>query len=943
MGDTFNSMILNPWVGVRFMLKVQGIRDVFLDGPLLEKQNGANWAAETSKSHSYVYRPHMLDVSSTGLRDIGQQITRAQGYTSPGQMSISLMDDRANYLLKLFSRDHEDTKKAVIDADLAHDTTGAGSVITTSETISGWDASGFAYIGRETIYYPSISGADFGTGGGKCTRDVFSIGDCDLSYTINANSNQAPRIISNTPTVWHGRYIQLYAILVDREGRTIGDDLTTMSREIFRGIIQGPPLPDDSYSRFTINARSIDSVLHTSVGLEPVEAQLVNIIGPVTHSSEAQAYDFGGVGNIPNWYLFTESTNKLHITLTSHTFSHEYEIELFSSGTIANAYWIQAAFNETAQAAIQAQAAKGFDDVTVDLQFKSKLGKKLKGVWLLNFDSSNANHTTSGHADEILVTIDWDADGSIGSLMGMSGVRTEPMKNTVMFYSKWDTYPVCIIGPYDDIIPFFYKGNFGLFGQDPPSSGFVRMGEEIIKYTGIGTADVDEVEGMHALTGCIRGFDGTKAQEHIIAYNAAGEVLGEKTDIKFINYFGAPTANDAAGGVSFLDVILQLATSTGSGHHGDYDTLDEYVGPAIPPGHFDLPSFEGIKDAFLKDEHFIRYWFDKPVKLMDLASKWLQPLGLFLTAKVNPSGDYKIAVVESLPPMAAEYQQALTQSNIDAQSPATWQGADQIINEVVVKYNWDPMKGSNTNDYVCVRDTDSITDYGVKGRIEWALQGFQYSYTNAIKRAHQWASTAFARYGRPYDMIEITVDRVGWLINVGDVLLVSMAGPPNIDDGTRVYTTRAVRVMGVSYKYHDPGGQPGATLVVIVENVQRNASYSPSAAINSAASAVMTLKANEYTMAGISTDVDHFDVGDYVTIFNRGDDDNVDERNIVSISGNNVTLNSALSNVTHNAATTIMVASKWDNANVTATQRSHVYLSTLTSTGGHDTTPFKYI
>ena len=152
-----------------------------------------------------------------------------------------------------------------------------------------------------------------------------------------------------------------------------------------------------------------------------------------------------------------------------------------------------------------------------------------------------------------------------------------------------------------------------------------------------------------------------------------------------------------------------------------------------------------------------------------------------------------------------------------------------------------------------------------------------------------------------------------------------------------------MRVLGVSHSYHQPGGQPGAVLTVILENVLRYSSYSPSASIRSVASAVMTLNANDYTTANVSTDVAHFEVGDYVTIFNIGAGAVTDERHIDSISGNNVTLNSGLTNVTHDATRTKMVASQWDNANVTANQRKHVFISTLTSVGSYSLTPFKYV
>lgn len=949
MADDFNSLIRQPWIGVRFLLKIQGIGDVFLDGPTPVRQTGAVWADIASGAHNFTYREHMLDVSAGGLQDIGQQITRSQGHTSPGQMSITLMDDRTGYLRELFAKDSNDTSAAVLAANLAHDTSGAGSVITVEGTISGWESTGFAYLGRETIYYPVINVGDFGTAGSKCTRDVFSIGDCDTSYTINANSNQSPRVITSKPTVWHGRYVQLYCFLVDREGRTMATNLDSMSREIFRGVIQGPPVPDQSYSRYKINCRSIDSVLHTSVGLEPVEAELVRVVGTKAENSAGNSYEFDGAKDWVQWFYISEATRYLHITLaTTDDGATTYKIDLLGGLSVPHVLSAGAmiqAINVTANDAIQ--NGGDFDDVSINLKIHS--GQNLKNKWWLSIESVLAKHHDWFDPDgQLHYIVWWDEPGSVGPLLGMTGTKQGVLfhiSGDMIDYQQGDSYLAGIVGVKDTDIPFFYKGDFGLVGKTAPSSGFIRLGEEIIKYAAIETSGDSFIEGMNVLTGCTRGYAQTKIEEHRIEYGADGLTLSDRKDIKFLTYFASDDDNDDKG-VSVFDIILQLAISTGSEHHGDYDTLDQYVGPAIAPGHFDLGSFEHVKASMLDHEHKVRWWFDKPVKLMELISKWLTPMGLFLTARVNDSGDYKIAVVEILPPLQAEALQHLAQVNIDATDPASWSTQDQVINEVVCRYIWDTAKGSNTEDYVCIRDTDSISDYGTKGRLEWELLGYQWDYQTAIDQVHAWAARTFARFGRPFDLLQISTDRTGWLCRPGDLILISMAGPPNTDDGSREYNGRAARVLAANYRYHSPEGQPGAQLTVIIENVQRWASYVPSGTVASVSTVTLTLNANYFTDAEIGdTDASHFEMSDYVTIFNKGDMDpgNVDLRSVISVTGNNIVINSALSNVTFDAARTIITGQVWDQPNLADSQRDHAYIATLAVIGGYDNiTPFKY-
>ncbi len=958
MGDTFNSLIKEPWVGVRFLMKIQGIGQVFLDGEIPKKQNGDNWAALSSNGPSaYGFKENILDVSSGGLQDIGQQISRSDGHTSPGQITITLMDNRAGYLRELFAKDSPDTNTAQLSdtAALTHDTTGSGTVVTCDSAITGWATSGYAYIGRETIYYPVISGSDFGTGGNKCNRDVYSIGHCDVNYTPNANGNKAPRIITSKPTVWHGRYVQLYCFLVDRQGRALGDDLSTMAREVFRGIMQGPALPDQSYSRYKINARSIDSALHTSVGLEPVEGELIRVIGTKAENSAGNQYDYNGSKDWVKQYYLTDSTRYVHLTLrygNPVTASHTFKLDVLDGLVGVGGAWFVGTlqlydiFSGSLTDQIQAEGGE-WAKVNIKIWNGSGTNKK----WKVSIGTTDANHNSDG-ATALTWAIDWDEEGSIGQLLGMSGQYGPTAPGGLTFsvsYQKGEEYIAGIIGSKDTVIPFFYKNTFGLGGETPSAPGWVRIGKEIIKYTSIEASASSALQGMHALVGCTRGVGGTKAETHTIQYNADGMSANELVDVKFIQYFGGSDGK----GVSFFDIILQLAISTGSGHHDsgtiggtayNYDTLGQYVGPAIPPGHFDTASFEYAKSTLLDHEHHVTWWFDKPQQLMEVASKWLKPLGMFLTGRTTDDGDYKIGIVETLPPLQANYTQQLLQANIDATAPANWTAQDQIVNEVVVKYIWDVAEGKPTESYVCVRDTDSITDYGVKGRLEWELQGYQWDYQTAMQQTHTWAATVFARFGRPFDLIEIEVDRSGWLVRPGDSILLTMAGPPNTDDGSRVYNARVARVLGVSYRYHSPNGQPGARLTVIIENVQRWASYVPSASVTAVSGDTLTLSVNDFTEAVTGDkDVNHFDVGDYVQIFNKGDMDHIDLRHIVSKSNNDIELNSALSNVTFNASKTKVTGQVWDQSSLQTTQRNHAYLSTLTDLGaGLDTTAFKY-
>ena len=396
--------------------------------------------------------------------------------------------------------------------------------------------------------------------------------------------------------------------------------------------------------------------------------------------------------------------------------------------------------------------------------------------------------------------------------------------------------------------------------------------------------------------------------------------------------------------VSIFDAILQLATSTGSAHHGAFDILGHGVGPAIPPEHFDLPSFSAMKNGAGLGvwEHKINFWFDKPQKLADLIAKWLKPLGMFITARTGPGGKYQITVDQVLPPLESQAFQSLTAKNLSVDNFGSWRsGADQIVNELSVKWFFDVAEGKISDSSIVARDLDSIADYGTKGRMQWELQGYQWGYSTAIKRVYHWARRLFRAYGRPYDLLEVETDRLGWTIRPGQCVVVTTPAVPSTEGG-RGLSYRAAIVLAAAHTYHAPGSAPGSKITLALEHVERQSTYVPSGRVSAynAGTKTLTLAANSYTEASHSTDAEHFEVGDRVKVFNEGDAGTVDHVVINSISGNDIVVSAALSAVTFSASTTILTSSEHDAA-LQDSQRNHVYIATLT--GGSTQQPFKYV
>ena len=982
----FDDKIQNEWVGVRFFCTIDGIGKIFLDGPGLIGPGGTlggddAWGAPTSKGFAYELMPYSLDMSA-GLRDIGQEILRRSGATSPGAITIRLIDDRLDTLLDLFARDKSNGNRATIDADLAHDTTGAGSVIECDD-LTGWAASGTAFIGRECIKYPLINGADLGNSGNKCTRDVYSVGSSDISYTMNANSNAAPRVISDFPTTWHHRCVRLFAVLVDRDGFTLSDSGTnwftaTYNREIFRGVIQGNPEPEDSLTSWTIRLRTIDALLHSNVGKEPTEAELVRVAG--NWAANEQGKNIGPLGSqspiLGGWFI-TDSTTTFDITITAATDQYyleqsgdgakavfKYSKTIAAAGTFLRSSDVAKMFSVTIRDEIAAlnythggSTYTPFQDITVNFNHKA-VNATSESLGLADITGSAFQiHLAMPYAggsggltgsQTLKVVLHAGVQSSICKLWGFApgdqlwhGGDASSGDWWAFFNGESPCRTIAYIGPTDGTIPFWQSSSQGQTNDTPPSSGYAVIGEEVLYYSGISDMDATQ-EGMYALTGCKRGQLGTAPQQHTPEVDEEGAPAGDRVVIKFVQAFSE---------VSIFDAIRQLAVSTGSGHHGDFDILGREVGPAIPPEHFDNPAFEALKNgAGLEPwEHKVSYWFAGPKKLSELIAKWLQPLNMFVTARTGDSGQYQITVEQVLPPLQSEAYHSIQAANISVDNFGTWRtGADMIVNELSVKWLFDVVDGKVADHNIVARDLDSIADYGTKGRMTWELQGYQWGYTTAIKRVYRWARRIFRSYGRPYDLLDIEVDRTGWSMRPGQTVVVTTPGIPN-SQGGRGLEYRAATVLSAQHTYHNPDGAPGSRITVALEAVERQSSYVPSArtAAYDAGNSYLYTSLNEFTEEGNSADGEHFQVGDKIRIFNEGTAETVDDRTIVAIEhlnsapiGSRITLNSALSAVTWNTNTTVVTSSPYDV--VTEEQGQHVYVANL-SDASLDTTPFKYV
>ncbi len=868
----YRDHITSPEMSLRFYVKIQGLPYLFLSGETPIAQDGTTWSALSG----YTVLPNSLDAEN--IEDIGCNVSRIDGGASPASMLIRLLEDRSYTLGGVFAWDKTDGNLCNLTDDFPYET-GAGPWTLTVDDTTGWPSSGTIHLGRECMAYTSKTDTTFSIN----DRTKFDpVGYGDTVYRHNSNLPSAPRVAADHPRVFIGRYVQVIAHWVTADGYALdsafdGDN----SFECFRGIIKELPRPGHDWFSFEFEIEGIDSILRTEVGVEARQAQLVG--SPLSlHSSP----DLDSKLNPTRHYLVSGSTDRLHIKVTN------------SSGTV-----VLDAMGEDALSITGTDTVPPTSSVLSEQQlfetFADNINPELStatgGALALYIQRSKKTDTfhfrASSSSGTWLIDIDHDGINSFGKLLGYSGqVQQEVVVGIRFAYAPIANALAAYIDASSTAIPFTYEETADLLTDMAPTEpGFAVIGSddevEIVSYQSIQDLSDTAVKGLYQMTGVRRGLMGTAARYHTVTQQESTEG-NQGADIRF----GLGVEDD-----SFLLTILNLAQSTGDGNHGSFDLFGVNTGTPQAPGHFDEASFTAASSELTPTERTISYFLSKPEALSDLAKDWLTPVGRFLFPRVDASGAYTIGVGRNKPPIPSQSTLTLTTTQLHWSDPATYQrGADSIITGVTVYPVWDFAEEESNDDVkVSVINTDAEAEYGQRNVIEWKLRGYVIGPGQALDLTKNWAAQLAERHGRGRVVLELTAGREAWFTNVGDTVALTVPEIPT-PDGGRGLVTRYGVVENIVKIYS--GKQIGCILKVVVESsnfADAYRPYAPSAKVASKSSNTVTLDQNEYSETG--SDASYFQAGDKVVIHNEGDYTTRESKTIQSISGNVVTLNSAVS------------------------------------------------
>ena len=867
----YRDRVTSPEMSLRFYVKIQGLPYIFISGETPLYQDGTQWAAPAG----YTLKPNTYDAED--VQDIGCSVSRIDGSASPGSMLIRLIEDRGYTIGGLFAWDKTDGYIANLTDDFPHKT-GAGPWTLTVDDTSGFASSGTLYLGRETVSYTSKTATTFSVD----VRAKFDpVGDGDTVYRHNSNLPSAPRVVADHPRVFIGRYVQVFAHWVHADGYALDNGFDgENSFECFRGIIRELPRPGADWHSVEFEIEAIDAILRTEVGIESRQGRLYSYQNPI-------ATDLIPEAALPPDFIYT---------VTAATERIEIQVEqggaFVVDATGDDAFSIHGAYTvpPTAKAYTQQKLQERFD-LSVAVPISTATSNDLKICASYQNDQWQIEAVNYSATLTFAVTIYCDGINSFFPMFGMTGTFNAPIEpgtNKVLITGASGI--ASVLPASATIIPFFYEADGDLLtGMDPPTPGFAVIGEkeeaEIVSYETIVSVSDETIAGLFQLEGVSRGLMGTAARTHVVTFeDAKGDNQG--AEIRF----GLGVINDA-----FLESLLRLAISTGDGDHGTYDTFAVGTGAPQPPGHFDVDNLLAASSTLTPTERTISYFLSKPEALSSIAKDWLTPTGRFIFPRVDSSGAYTIGIGRNKPPIISQSVATLTTTAMHWSNPATYQrGRDTIVTGVTVYPVWDFAEESSNEDVrVSVINKDAEAEFGLRNVIEWKLRGYQISPGQALELTKNWSAQLAERHGRGRVVLEITADRSAWFISVGDTVALTVPSIPT-PDGGRGLSTRYGVVENVVKIYS--GAEPGAIIRVVVEssnNAYAYRPYSPSAKVVSKSGSDITLAANEYSESG--ADVDYFAVGDEVVIHNEGDYSTFERKTIQAISGNVVTLNSALS------------------------------------------------
>lgn len=666
-----------------------------------------------------------------GDQSVSIKIDRLSGGSSGSAWDLTLDYDSLNDAGALAGTFKAPPLRATLTQDLAYNDT----TITVDDT-TGFPASGSVYLGRELVTYTGTTGTTF-TG---CTRGVVG-----HPYKYSATS-PTYRVVTDTPLIWRGRQVTIYAHLVSPEGRVLDSQWTTgtYSREIWRGSIDSVPQPIGR--GFRLRCMPLARALAGQVGFDTTG----ELYSADTQDEISLSKFPVGDAKQSVFYHFEQGSTEEDVEIDAFGIAGE---SIYFLGT-----WAQKAASElsTELSSISVSSPKGAVVIA-----GGKAVVEISIVDLATNQSMSGSHALVPQSD--------------GPYFLEPGVYTPTIngRNVRFRFPLRFTY-----GP-GSWIPIGAVEGGGWMDQTIPAAGFgiveAQGGAELISWdekidnTGSAQSDLQSTVMLRLKK---RGINGTPH---------AGPVL---------DLIGGGSFRVAAGvSGTVLDVIKTVLESSGTGVRGSFDTLSLGFGYGIHEDQIDtsagsLGSYQGLSSNSITAVSAGR------ASLEDLIGGYLVVNSVAITQRRSDDG-VRLGLVETMPPSVAD--QSMTALDSDELLLGKVSPADLVDSPNVVTID---TSGINERPGITVQDIPRIQAEGLRD-LSISCPGV------SVPQAALYAQGVIA-LGNGLQSVRISVG--AWVeLEPGDPVNLQLSHPAIYDfaDASRAPASVAGRVLENRFKLAD--------------------------------------------------------------------------------------------------------------------------------------------
>jgi len=555
-------------------LAIEGIPYAFLETRLLTTAD----VDIASPSGSAVVRGALRVRESDA---ISSELDRVAGLARGRSVDFVLaLDVLAANSVTLF---RQPTKRAKLTADLD----GTATTVTVDST-TGWDTKGSFYLGRERIDYDGKTSTAFQ----NCVRAVAGWAHYHPSSTASGY-----RFATDTPLYWRGRLVTLYEHLVGPDGRALAATANTVGsycRELWKGYIDAQPQVDGR--QMLLRALPVHRLLAQQLGgTAKGEVQFAPLEGTALPNASATH---------GRWPVYITATDKLYIENTVSGAGQFYPLNV-TSGLLTT-------LGELASLVEQGAIALG-----INVVFSSQ------GVTVFEEQNPLPRVQFKFRAE--------DGGGTLEPLVMQAFtwfLQGAPEVNQV---------EVLTGGGYDTAQQFIFQ-----FDPNSGPSAWLVVKKELeadgepLGWPASGYLVMENDDGLE-----LAAFDAIDE-----AIDPDGLTLAVRLSQRAlmgttrVNPWTSPTRVTVCGGArgTLSDVIRTIATSSGTGERGVFDTLPFGMGLALPDTWLDV-------NRFPLTAQYVDGISDDKASVENIVGGWLALQGFCLTQRQASDGYVRIEAV----------------------------------------------------------------------------------------------------------------------------------------------------------------------------------------------------------------------------------------------------------------------------------------------------------